>query len=84
MFHNTKLLLIESERSFKQKEFYELNIANFIMWSNGEMNDINDDRKCQICSKAVSCEEIKNVCDELIQIFPFLVCIFNSNLTYLV
>lgn len=80
LFHNTKLLLIEYERSFKQKESNELNLANFIMWSSGEVNDMNEDRKCQICSKAISHEESKNFCDELIlQVFPFLVCTVNIN-----
>lgn len=80
MFHNTKQLLLENERTFKQKELNELNIANFIMWSNGEINDMNEDRKCQVCSKVISCEESRYMCDELVlEIFPSLVCTIKNH-----
>lgn len=73
MFRNIKVLLTDNEEKFKQKESNELNIANFIMWSNGENNDLNED-KCHICSRSTDYGNLKSMGNEIIlQVFPNLV-----------
>lgn len=72
IYHSIKLILTEYIAS-KYRDSNELNIANFIMWSNEETNDINnEEKKCQICSKSIT--DSNNEDGSLIsELFPDLV-----------
>lgn len=73
MYRNIKVLLTDNQKKFKQKESNELNIANFISWSNGESNDLSED-KCHICSKIMYYENLRSMSNGIVlQVFPYLV-----------